>query len=384
MSDIERTIPKAKILIDRMENITDHIELIGNIGAGKSLFLDRINHYLKHTGLLASTTSAVFQPPLGTPGDDLLVTLHEPSDDWSQPIHNNMKHGDTINESENKSLLQLFYDDPEKNGFLFQVNAFTSRLAKIKDLLGELDFNAFPSSKRIHLLTERSLRSDRMFFKNLYHGGVVRNCEWNIYESFFNLICEESLRKSQIMVYLRVSPEVCFERVEKRARCGEINTKKEGDDDGVRGDKGIIPNYLIDLHKQHEDMVKEFQSESEGNKVFIVEYNSHRSMEEIDQCVKETMESLLDYLQTKHSKSESVSEVKKRKRSEEEEHHEDETFILKHKRVKYNASAMTFTPSRAIINQCWECELSLYDKGEIFPHDEKVLCQSCLDLYYTD
>ena len=124
--------PKAKILIDRMEYITDHIELIGNIGAGKSLFVDRMNHYLLNKDLLA-TTSAVIEPSSSSSsGYDLIVTLKEPSDDCSQPIHNNLKRGEAvINDSENKSLLQLFYDDPEKNGFLFQVNAFTSRLEKM-------------------------------------------------------------------------------------------------------------------------------------------------------------------------------------------------------------------------------------------------------------
>ena len=82
------------------------ISIEGNIGSGKSTLLGNLKKALANT-----------------PG---VVFLKEPVDDW-----------ESIRDKEGKTMLQKFYADQEKYSFSFQMMAYVSRLALLRETIKE-------------------------------------------------------------------------------------------------------------------------------------------------------------------------------------------------------------------------------------------------------
>ena len=169
--------------------------LEGNIGAGKSTFLDIVRKNL-----------------------DIDVIL-EPTDKWQK-----------IGASGN--LLELFYNDTPRWAYTFQSYAFVSRV----QALYERELHS--TSGTMHLL-ERSVYCDRYCFaKGAYELGNLTTLEWQIYKEWFNWLVERYTTKPAGFVYLRVSPDICLKRLTKRSRSEESE---------------IAIAYLELLHRKHED-----------------------------------------------------------------------------------------------------------------------------------
>lgn len=82
------------------------ISIEGNIGSGKSTLLANLKRTLKNA--------------------PNVVFLKEPVDDW-----------ETIRDKEGKTMLQKFYGNQEKYSFAFQMMAYISRLALLKETIKE-------------------------------------------------------------------------------------------------------------------------------------------------------------------------------------------------------------------------------------------------------
>jgi len=160
----------------------------GNIGSGKSTFLKKLSTEFK--------------------------VVQEPVDEWSQ-----MKNAN------GKNILEEFYEDPERNAYLFQSIAFRSRVKNITDL----DEN---------VIVERSIYTDRMVFAEVCkEDGNINEIEWNDYTEWFDFIVKHIGFKPKGFIYLRTDPEKSHERITKRNRSGESN---------------ISLDYLRKLHQRHD------------------------------------------------------------------------------------------------------------------------------------
>lgn len=56
---------------------------------------------------------------------------------------------------------------------------------------------------------------------NGHKNGLINNLEYALYEKFYDWLVEEVFGqriKQQLIIYLQVDPEICFERIQKRAR----------------------------------------------------------------------------------------------------------------------------------------------------------------------
>ena len=62
--------------------------------------------------------------------------------------------------------------------------------------------------------------------------------EWQIYQEWFSWLVENYTQKPSGFIYLKTSPQVCFDRLVKRGRSEESS---------------IPLDYLISLHNKHED-----------------------------------------------------------------------------------------------------------------------------------
>ena len=158
------------------------ISLEGNIGAGKSTFLEHLEKTIgKNSGW---------------------IFLREPVHIWEQ-----------IKDENGETVLANFYKNPAKYAFSFQVMAYTTRYQELKRIVNEN-----PNCKGI--ICERSLEADKYIFAKMLHSdGLIDELMYNIYERYFSVY--EGNFKLDGVIHIDASPDVCFERIVKRSRTGE-------------------------------------------------------------------------------------------------------------------------------------------------------------------
>lgn len=177
------------------------ISIDGNIGSGKSTLLE----------ILKKDFS----------GNENIVFLREPVDIW-----------ESIKDEEGTNILEKFYADQTKYSFSFQMIAYISRLALLKEAVEQ-------NPDKI-IITERSLFTDKyVFAKMLYDSGKIELINYRIYLQFFDTFIKD-YRVDKIL-YVKTDPEKCSERIMKRSRSGESN---------------IPLDYLIECDKYHDEMIE--------------------------------------------------------------------------------------------------------------------------------
>lgn len=176
------------------------ISIEGNIGSGKSTLLHYLKQQLKY--------------------NENIVFLKEPVDDW-----------ETIKDENGVTILQKFYSNQNLYSFPFQMMAYISRLAILKEVI-EKNPNAI-------IITERSLYTDKLVFaKMLFDSGKIELINYRIYLKWFDVFAKEyPITK---VIYVNTEPDICIKRINKRSRNGEEN---------------IPLDYLKECHKYHTSML---------------------------------------------------------------------------------------------------------------------------------
>jgi len=167
--------------------------LEGNIGAGKSTFLHLLGQYMKE-----------------------VQTVDEPVTDWQHTVYG-------------QSLLTNFYQDPKRWAYTFELLTMICRVQEhVKEQKKEY------STK----IAERSIYSGfYCFAHNSFAQKFMSNIEWQMYQEWFAMLIPNTCRPPQGFIYLRVSPEVAYERIRKRNRHAE---------------KTLSLAYLKQIHRRHE------------------------------------------------------------------------------------------------------------------------------------
>jgi deoxyadenosine/deoxycytidine kinase len=215
------------------------ITIEGNIGSGKSTLLE---HLKKKYNV------------------DNIIFLREPVDEW-----------ENIKDEHGVSILQKFYADQKTYSFSFQMMAYISRLALLKEAV-EKNPNAI-------IITERSLITDKMIFaKMLYDSGHIQHIEYQIYSKWFECFANDyPINK---VVYVNSCPEICFSRIYERSRLGE----------------SVIPlTYLTRCDDYHKNMIKSF---SENEKINVMELNGDMNikLKENEHCLSEWLEKIDQFI----------------------------------------------------------------------------------------
>ena len=184
------------------------IYIEGNIGTGKSTFVDLLNNYISKF-----ESGGKFTP----------VLIQEPVDEWMQTF-----------DADGKNILERFYEDQDRWSFTFQMNSFISRAHRIQKTLEDIK----ETGKEPLLLVERSIYTDRhCFAKNCYESGKMTKMEYDIYCKWNDWLSEQFSLRPEAYIYLRCPPEVNVDRIAKRSREGEC---------------GIPLEYLKQLHEHHD------------------------------------------------------------------------------------------------------------------------------------
>lgn len=182
------------------------VSIEGNIGSGKSTLLSNLRvHYENNSNV---------------------VFLKEPVDEWEK-----------IKDENGETILKKFYADQEKYSFPFQMMAYVSRLKVLRDTLKTIKNDG--NDKNIVIITERSLYTDKMVFaKMLYDSKKIEHVNYQIYLNWFDTFSDEFPVNK--VVYVKTSPDKCYQRIVKRSRTGEEN---------------IPLDYLTSCSNYHDNML---------------------------------------------------------------------------------------------------------------------------------
>lgn len=195
-----------------MSHTYNIVSIEGNIGSGKSTLLSNLREHYKNS------SNVVF--------------LKEPVDEWEK-----------ITDENGETILKKFYSDQEKYSFPFQMMAYVSRLKVLRDTLKTIKNTS--TDKKIIIITERSLYTDKMVFaKMLYDSKKIEHVNYQIYLNWFETFSEEFPVNK--VVYVKTTPDKCYQRIGKRSRNGEEN---------------IPLDYLTNCSVYHDNMLDKHNEE---------------------------------------------------------------------------------------------------------------------------
>jgi deoxyadenosine/deoxycytidine kinase len=145
------------------------------------------------------------------------IFLREPVDLW-----------DNIKDENGNTILSKFYGDIKTYAFSFQMMAYISRLALLREICRN-------NPDKI-IISERCVETDKnVFAKMLFDDGNIEKVNYQIYLQWF----DEFIKDFPITgyIYIDTSPEKCSERINIRNREGET----------------IPIDYLINCDKYHNE-----------------------------------------------------------------------------------------------------------------------------------
>jgi deoxyadenosine/deoxycytidine kinase len=206
------------------------ITIEGNIGSGKSTLLQHLRE--RYSANQKNMT---------------ILFLREPVDEW-----------ENIQDENGVSILQKFYADQKAYSFSFQMMAYISRLALLKE--------AVEKNPNTIIITERSLTTDKMIFaKMLYDSGNIECVDYQIYSKWFECFANDyPINK---VIYVNSSPEICYERIHERSRLGEAE---------------IPLSYLKTCDAYHKSMIASF---SENENINVIELDGNTNIKENQECL---------------------------------------------------------------------------------------------------
>ena len=175
-----------------MRNMVKTIFIEGNVGAGKSTFLKMLTEYFN------------------------IQVVYEPHEQWQ--------------DVKGENLLDQFYRDGNRWAYTFQTYAFITRILE-QEKLARVNQSGFQ-------FVERSVYSDRYCFGlNCHEIGMMSSLEWSLYQELWEWFVAHYAQTPIGFIYLRTTPEKCYERLQKRNRSEESAVSLE---------------YISTLHDKHE------------------------------------------------------------------------------------------------------------------------------------
>ena len=159
------------------------ISIEGNIGSGKSTLFEKLKIHF------ANNKNIIF--------------VREPVDIW-----------ESIQDENGTTILEKFYQDQIKYSFSFQIMAYISRINLLKETIKQ--------HPGVTIITERSLYTDKMVFaKMLYDTHKIEYINYQIYLNLFDTFKNDF--NVDNIIYIKTDPDICYNRILKRARNGENN-----------------------------------------------------------------------------------------------------------------------------------------------------------------
>lgn len=206
-----------------------YLSLEGNIGSGKTTLFNILKTKYKNK-----------------------IFIDEPIDEWQ-----------AIKNKDGNNILELFYSDPKKWSFSFQICALNTKL----DKLTKIDF------KQNYVMSERSILTDKYCFaKQLHEDNYIGDIDWILYNNCFKNIKSDLYPKA--IIYLKCSPDICFDRIHIRNRNEESN---------------ITLDYLTKLNYKHSEWLSEIN-------IPVLEINANENYLENDAMMNDMLKTIEEFL----------------------------------------------------------------------------------------
>ncbi|KAL0105327.1 hypothetical protein PUN28_016763 [Cardiocondyla obscurior] len=204
----------------------------GNIGSGKTTFL---SHFKKF---------------------DNVSVLEEPVELWRDVTGIN--------------LLELMYREPSRYAFLFQSYVQLTML--------QLHTCKTPAPYKI---MERSVYSAMCFIENLKRKNILRDVEVNVLENWYDWCLTNANIKTDLIVYLRTTPEIVYDRMKQRGR---------------KEENAVSLEYLKQVHQIHDDWLYHHQLKPIPSPIITIngDRDLHEMVEEFEKCKNEIFSKTTD------------------------------------------------------------------------------------------
>jgi deoxyadenosine/deoxycytidine kinase len=212
-----------------MPNLGISIAIEGNIGAGKSTFLNSLSKEFVKVGIKHEL-------------------LYEPVSEWQS-------FGPT-----KQNLLQEMYQNPGKYSFHFQLAATITKCEQVTNC------------KEKVILVERTILAQLNVFLPLLKGnGSITELEYEICSRFMLHLLAIECHSPTLIVYLRTDPKIAKERIIKRGRTEESTISLE---------------YLQRVHQNYEYWL------STSNNVLIIDSNETLNEYQVAKAIIEKLDLL--------------------------------------------------------------------------------------------
>ncbi|XP_015184551.1 PREDICTED: deoxynucleoside kinase isoform X2 [Polistes dominula] len=194
----------------------------GNIGSGKTTFLNHFKNY------------------------DNAVVLQEPVELWRDVAGVN--------------LLDLMYKDPKRYAFLFQSYV----------QLTMLQLHTYKTQSPYKIM-ERSVYSARLFIENMKRSKMLQDIEVIVLEDWYNWCITSANIETDMIIYLRTSPEVVYQRMRIRAR---------------KEENAVSLEYLQQIHQIHDEWLLQQSLFSLPAPVVVLDGNKsiNEMVDEFEKC----------------------------------------------------------------------------------------------------
>ncbi len=178
---------------------------------------------------------------IGSGKSTLLRELHEKYPNYHF-IDEPLTTWTSLKNDEGESLLHVFYKDIRRYAYTFQNCAILSRAQNIRRAVAEWqkECEADPSKAANNVfITERCLETDKNVFAQMLRDDRKMDLlEWDLYNRWYHML--DGVATISGLVYVNTGPEICHERIKRRARDGE---------------EDIPIEYLRNLDKYHKHWI---------------------------------------------------------------------------------------------------------------------------------
>ena len=176
---------------------------------------------------------------------------------------------------------EAFYEPVKENIYLADFYKDMNRWGAMMQLY--LLFKRFEQHQKVVWGTEKGAVQDRTIYEDTIFAGMLHDAnliddrDYDTYKGHFNIM-KRFLLYPDVLVYLKVDPEISMRRIAERGRVVE---------------RGITIEYMEKLHNGYEKFVSEM---GRYTRVLTIDWNDYREPAEVARLVKEEMTNNLEFL----------------------------------------------------------------------------------------
>jgi len=159
---------------------------------------------------------------------------------------------------ETNPYLNDFYRDKERHGAMMQLHLLAERFKQHQSIIWS----------QIPTVQDRTIYEDTIFAKMGHEDGWIGDREYRTYKQMFHMMTR-FLAYPDLLIYLRVRPEISLKRIQERGRGAE---------------DGLPIEYLHSLHNGYEAFIYDI---SRFVNVLILDWEEFKTVEEVASKVLE-------------------------------------------------------------------------------------------------